>query len=333
MLSVRLEILRSSSDEIRLAVAAMARSLEASERWPAAKVELRAEEAPEDDPDRAPGTWYFVRVGGLPRGGTLYAESKGQPFCELTLRVETASDVEPILAALRQGFAAQAGPLTWMEPAAFPAEWSRLERETAAVLGVEAWLPSAFLMTESFLGVRFGYLFVDPGLRDPVAEAAGGGFQIPGLTQPRHAIPVGPMPDGETASSLVTNAGRVPAPDEILVALLGDGANLSRAELVASGAGEVLPFALPPLASTVRMEMWAAGPWRVRIGRSTRAGDERFQIAVQHLQGGDRALFASSQMEIWKPTSEAVFAAATAPSGEMASAMVERLLARISTKR
>ena len=331
MIRVPVETLGYTPDELRRIVARTAKALEASERWPSEKVQLELTEAPEDDPDRASGTWYYAKVTGLPRGATLYSESKGLPHSDLALGVENESDAVAILAALREGFAAFAGPLEWLEPAAFPEEWSRLESEMSAVLGVQRYVPDRFLFTESFLGLSFGYAFVEPG-KDPLELVRQGGHRRPALAAPRHAIPVGPVPPGKSASSLVTKSIRLPEPDEILAAFLGDGAKSApRLERIASGAGSVLPFALPQPDATVALEPWAAGPWRIRIGRASRRDDERFQIAIQHLQGGERALFASSSMDPWKEKSLAVTAAATAPAQDEAGALVKRMLARIGS--
>ncbi len=328
MISLYLEVLRVTTAELGVIAGTMATALERSEGWPASAVGFRSKEEPEDDPDRMPGTFYSAWIEGLPRGATLSAESKGLPHRGLRLQVKATADAAPILAALREAFAAHAGSLTWLTPAALPDEWARFQNESTAVLGVRAGLPSTFVLTEGFRGLRFGYVHADLE-EDPTAAAQRGDGAFPTLTELRHAIPVGPIPDGESASSLITTAGRVPTADELLAALLGDAGTRPRAELVSSGTGPAFPFARAQPKERVRMETWAAGPWRIRIGRST-GEDPRFQLAVQPLGDGDRALFASSEMQIWKKTSGSVTASACAPSSVEASAMVQRLLECLS---
>lgn len=324
MISIALSGLRVTSEELCVIAETMAGALERAEGWPAASVKFRSTEEAEDDPDRMPGTFYFAWIEGLPRGATLSAESKGLPHRNLRLKVEVQADADAILAALREALAAHAGSLTWITPAGFPVEWSRFENESMAVLGERAWFPSNEGLTEAFRGLRFGYVFGDLE-EDPVAAAGRGGFQFPALAEPRHVIPVGPVPRGETASSLVTGAVRVPTADDILAAMLGGAGSSPRAELLTSGTSPAFLFALAHRTQRVRVETWGAGPWRVRIGQST-GTDPRLQIAVQPLGDGDRALFASSEMEIWRKTSASVAAAASAPSSREAAAMVSRVL-------
>jgi hypothetical protein len=322
---ILLSILLTTPAEMSAVLESAALALERSTGWPARNVSVEQTEGPEDDPDRPPGSWYFLRVSGLPGGARLYSEAKDQPHRDIRLTAESAREAGPILAALRAGFAEHAGPFSWVEPPAFPAEWSRLTSGSAGVLGVRHWVPSGFLLTEHFPDLRFAYAF-SPRPQEWVLP--------PRLKEPRELIAVGPVPPaGETASSLITNPGRVPGADAILsAATVGLARTLPRAERVDSDVGGVLLTTMPPAGSTATVETWAAGPWRVRIGRSARKDDERFQIAVQHMNGGDRALFASSHVEPWQAVSHTVGAAACAPARETAVEMVDRLLAAINAK-
>ena len=294
----------------------MARILERETRSPAAGVVIEQSEAPEDDVDRMPGTWYFASVRGLPGGATMKLETKGLPIQKVTL----ADDDGVVLRAFREAISARAGALTWSEPAAFPEEWSRLRSETASA-GLLQWLPSdTWAVTEELGGLRFGYVFTNPALKRFEYQPP-----TPRLAEPRFAIPLGPVPETPATSSDsasdVDAPRRAPAPGEILRAVIGG--TPASPELVASGVGPAL-FCHSESMRKVRVETWASGPWRVRIARHE--DPQRFQIAVQHAKGGDRALFASTE----GPGSErrAVTAGAIAPTYDDAQSMTRRFIER-----